>query len=94
MRAQECFSSKNVAAATYGPYAVEGGYYQLANHATWGGGNAVLQQLMPDGVTWFTISASITADGVAYFYLPPGQYQIVITTATGSSFALTRVPLE
>lgn len=106
MRSHESYGQKNVAAGTYGPIYLEGGQYQLAAHATWGGGNLALQQLLPDGSTFLglfgqpntatptTYVATLTADGTLLFSLPPGTYQLVVTTATGSSFALTRVPTE
>lgn len=106
MRAPESFKVTNSGAGTYGPYPLDGGQYQLAAHATWGGGNLALQQLLPDGVTFLplfgqpnsaapnTWVASITADGILTFNLPPGTYQLVVTTATALYAALTRVPLE
>lgn len=107
MRSGEAYQQKNVAAGTYGPILIEGGTYQLAAKATWGGGNLALQQLLPDGTTYLALFgqpssatpntwvASLTADGVLTFSnLPPGTYQIVITTATASYVSLTRVPQE
>ena len=106
MRAQESYQVVNQAAATFGPFALEGGLYQLSAKGTWGGGNLALQQAMPDGTTFValygqpssatpsTFVASLTADGVLYFELPPGTYQLVYTTGTAGYFALTRVPLE
>ena len=106
MRAQESYQQANVAAGTCGPIILEGGRYQLSAHATWGGGNLKLQQLLPDGSTYFSLFGqpstatpttwvgTLTADGVLYFDLPPGTYQVVVTTATASYFNLTRVPLE
>lgn len=94
MRASESFRGEDKAAGTYGPYSVTGGYYQRAAHSTWGGGSLSLKQLLPDNSTYLTLGTDLSADGVDYFYLPEGQYEIVITTATHTYFALTRVPLE
>ncbi len=108
MRAQESFKINNQAAGTFGPYSLDGGVYQLSAHATWGGGNLILQQILPDGATALTLFGepqtgatpatwvgSLLADGAVIFkYLPPGSYQLVSTTATAMYAALTRVPLE
>ena len=107
MRSQESYRQSNVAAATFGPIILEGGCYQLSAKATWGGGNVILQQLMPDSATYVTLFgqpssatpntwvALLAADGVLTFpFLPPGTYQIVYATGTAGYFALTRVPLE
>ena len=107
MRAQESYNQKDVAAGTYGPILLDGGRYRLSAKSTWGGGNLVLQQLLPDGSTFFTLFGrpsdatpttwvgSLLADGVVDFLdLPPGTYQVVITTAIANYFSLTRVPLE
>ena len=106
MRPQESYKINNQGAGTYGPIILEGGQYQLAAHATWGGGNIALQQLLPDGTTFLALfgqpnsatpttwAASLLADGTLTFNLPPGTYQLVVTTATALYAALTRVPLE
>jgi hypothetical protein len=100
MRAVDGFSWSNVAAGTYpagaasNPGFLQGGYYQTAAIATWSTGNLQLQQLAADGSTWINVGAPITANGVQYNYLPPGRYQVVITTATASYGSLTRVPLD
>lgn len=82
-----------------------GGYYQLSAHAaTWG--TLKLQQILPDGVTTFdlfgqpsnatpnTWVVSLAADGVLYYWLPPGTYNIVFAAGTVLSAALTRVPVD
>lgn len=107
MRATESYQQTNVAAGTFGPILLEGGDYRLSAHATWGGGNLIFQQLLPDGATFFTLFGrpsnatpntwvgSLLADGVIDFLgLPAGTYQAVITTATGSSFNISRAPTE
>lgn len=108
MRSQESYQVVNKAAATFGPFALEGGCYQLSAHATWGGGNLILQEILPDGSTAITLFGepqtgatpntwvgSLLADGVVIFkYLPPGSYQLVYATGTALYASLVRVPLE
>lgn len=107
MRAQESYKVSNKAAATFGPILLEGGCYQLSAKATWGGGNLILQQLLPDATTYVTLFGqpssatpntwvgNLAADGVLTFpSLPPGTYQLVYATGTALYAALTRVPLE
>lgn len=107
MRAGENFKVSNKDAATFGPYYLDGGAYRLSAKATWGGGNLILQQLLPDGATWFTLFGRpstatpntwvglLAADGVLDFVsLPPGTYQLVYATGTALYASLTRVPLE
>ena len=94
MRAPEGFLFSNQAAGTLATMQVTGGYYQRSAHATWGGGNVALQQLLPDGATWLALGSALSADGVDYFYLPPGQYRFVITTSSAVYVALARVPFE
>jgi len=105
MRAQESYQQKAVAAGTYGPILLDGGQYQLAVHAATYG-TIGLQQLLPDGSTYFALFgkpstatpatqvATLAADGVLYYDLPPGTYQVVAATGSVYSFAVTRVPLE
>lgn len=71
-----------------------GGLYQIAVLATFGGGNVVMEQLGPDEATWLTVTDPITANGGFTLYLPPGKYRINLTTATGVTMAITRVPVE
>lgn len=106
MRAAESYNLQNVDAATYGPIILTGGRYQLSAHATWGGGSLKLEQLLPDNTTYFalfgspssatpnTFVASLAADGVLYFDLPPGTYELVYATGTALYASLARVPLE
>jgi hypothetical protein len=64
----------------------------LSVEATFGGGNVQLQLLGPDGSTWLAVGRAITSNGFSSQALPPGQYRIAITTATGVFAALTSVP--
>lgn len=94
MRATESFGYSNQGPGTYGPWALQGGTYEVSAHATFGGGNIAIQTLLPDNATWVPIGTSITADGVQNITVAPGQYRAVQTTSTAASLAITRVPLE
>lgn len=100
----ESFQLANKAAGSY-PFTLQlGGQYQLAAHATWSAGSLTLQQLMPDGVSYVslfgmpsnatpnTYVATLAADGVLYYTLPPGSYQLVFATGSALSAAVTSVP--
>lgn len=80
----------NVAAGSYG-FTLLGGEYALTVHATWGGGNTVLNALALDGSTEVQVLPAFTADGFASIDLPAGSYQLVITTATGSYISIQKV---
>lgn len=69
-----------------------GGRYAFGVAATWGGGNVQLQVLMPDNSTYIAAGVALTANGTAVYDLPPGTYQVAITTATAVQFFLVRVP--
>ena len=69
-----------------------GGRYAFGVNATWGGGSVQLEVLMPDATTYIAAAPSFTADGTAVYDLPPGTYELVITTATAVQFFLVRVP--
>lgn len=94
MSQTESFQISNQGAGTYGPYFLIGGRYQFDAVGTWGGGNIVLNQLGPDGSTYLSVSLPQTANGGQTIDIPGGTYQMVVTTATGVSAALTRIPLE
>lgn len=102
MRAHEKLVLKNITAtalfqfddARAGTGSIQGGLYCLAVIATWGGGSVQLEGLGPDGSTQITYSAALTANGGVMVYLPPGEYTLVVTTATGVYASLTRIPIE
>lgn len=121
MHATESFVIQNKGAGTYpvvmgnsgggvnsGRPWIMGGRYQLSGSATWGGGNAELLMLGPDGATYIPIVApfnnagtevdleigKLSANGAKNVDLPPGIYEIVITTTTNANVALTRVPVS
>lgn len=93
MRAGESFKASNVVAGTYGPYFLNGGKYQFTLNCT-GTPSAVVNKLGPDGATYLPVAAALVLPGIATYDLPPGTYQVVITTSTANYFDLTRVPEE
>lgn len=88
-------SFANISATTAAFY-LKGGYYMVAAVATWGGGNAELQSLGPDGTTWLSAPTALklTANGMIAGYLPPGQYRFAITTATAVYCNVAGVPIS
>lgn len=104
--ALESFQVKGVAPGTYTFSLLLGGYYAMSAHATtWG--TLVLQMAMPDPAPTFvslfgqpsnatpqTNVANLAADGVLYFYLPPGTYQLVFAAGTVLYASVSQVPLE
>lgn len=77
----EVQSFSNISATTAG-FTLRGGAYGITVHATFGGGNVVLQRLSPDGSTYVNVITALTADGYASSNLPSGTYRIAVTTAT------------
>jgi hypothetical protein len=78
----ERFSFSNIS-STPAPFNLRGGSYGVTAHTTtWGGGSATLQRLSPDGSTYVTVLAALSADGYASANLPSGTYQLAIATAT------------
>lgn len=80
-------------AGTYGPFPLLGGMYAISAVATWGsGGTAALQFLGPDGATYVPVAnGSFAANGMLIVWLPPGQYEIIVTTASNASFGVQRI---
>lgn len=95
MRAVDGYKLQNVAAATYGPFPLQGGIYAWATKST-GSGTIDLKLILPDGTTALAVATQITATAgfQTSMYLPPGSYEIVIATFTANYVALTRVPTE
>jgi hypothetical protein len=86
----EVISYKNVS-TTQGPFTLRGGNYGVTVHATWGGGNVVLQRRTADGSTFINALTAFTVDGYANADLPGGTYQFAITTATAVYVDVTSV---
>lgn len=75
-------SFSNISAST-ASFTLRGGNYGVTCHATWGGGNVVLQRLSPDGASYVNVITAFTADGYGNNNLPSGTYRLAVTTATG-----------
>lgn len=74
-------------------FALTGGVYVLS--AVFSGTSVELRKLGPDGGTLLSLATpmKLTASGVAApAYLPPGQYQLTLTSATACYADLSRVP--
>lgn len=80
------------ASADYTGIVLLGGMYAVAVSATWGGGSATLQILMPDASTYVTVLSAFTADGSAIVELPPGTYKVAIATATSVQALIVLIP--
>jgi hypothetical protein len=88
----ESVAFSNISTTT-SPFTLKGGTYSFIMRATSYGTTVQLQTLAPDGSTWVNAAANVTADGTnTYSNLPPGQYRINISGATGLFADLTRVP--
>lgn len=91
MHAPDFKKFENIAATT-AAFPLQGGRVQISAVATWGGGNVVLQQIGPDGSTWLPLHVAIEANGVATADVPPGQFRLAVTTATGVYASIASVP--
>jgi hypothetical protein len=79
--------------ATPPQFYLKGGYYMLS--AVFSGTSVELQALGPDGSTLLSLPtpAKLTASGmIAAGYLPPGQYQFTLTSATGAYCSVAGCP--
>jgi hypothetical protein len=91
MPAGEAKKFSNVS-ATSAAFPLQGGTYQVAVVATFGGGSVGLQMLGPDGSTWLAVHAALTAAGAAVVDIPQGQFRLAITTATAVYASVISVP--
>lgn len=80
-----------------GPFTLKGGRYMVGCIGT-GFGTVTLQALLPDGTSYSgvpNIAGSVSAysaNGWQTFDLAPGQYKIVIVTATAVKVQASSVP--
>lgn len=94
MRATESVKFDTIAATT-AAFTLTGGVYVFSAVATWGGGNAVIQEQLQDGTSYAPTHTALMVDGITPpLYLPPGSYRLAITTATALVGNITRVPFE
>jgi len=65
-----------------------------ARSASWGGGSASLEMLLPDQATWVAVGTDTTktSDGGGNFELDPCELRVAIATATGVYAQVNRVP--
>ncbi len=88
--ATESNVASNISATT-AAFTLRGGLYGIAAHATWGGGSAALQVLLPDNASWTDAHAQFTTDGYLTANLPAGQYRWRVTTATAVYLSATSI---
>jgi hypothetical protein len=82
----------NNISATPASFKLNGGSYGLTMLATWGGGSIDLKRLGPDGSTYVSVlSATFTANAFQTVNIPPGTYQLTVTTATAVYADITSV---
>ncbi len=72
-----------------------GSFVFAAVASAWNGATATLQVLGPDGATLLSAgtATTLTANGMGYVLLPPGQVQVTVTGGTPTNFyaSLARV---
>jgi roadblock/LC7 domain-containing protein len=89
--ATESIQYANISATT-AAFTLKGGKY-IAVVVAGGFGTVVdLETLANDGSTWLSVGNNFAANGTQMYDLPPGQYRVGITGASGVYFELTRVP--
>ena len=81
-------------AATDETFTLLGGKYGVLVSATFGGGSVTLKGLAADNTTYVTVLTAFTAAGYASVDLPPGSYQIDITTATAVYVTVSPIPIR
>src|SRR5258708_40265577 len=91
MTATESIQYANISATT-AAFTLRGGKY-VAVVVAGGFGTVVdLETLANDGSTWLRVGNNFAANGTQMYDLPPGQYRVGITGASGVYFEVTRVP--
>jgi hypothetical protein len=78
--------------ATPTAFKLNGGSYGLTMTATWGGGSVDLKRLSADGSTYVSVlTTTFTANAFQTVNVPPGTYQLTVTTATAVYADITSV---
>ena len=72
-------------------FSLLGGEYGITVSATFGGGNVAFSVYSLDGSTKIAVVPNFTANGYGYLDLPPGNYNITITTATAVYVSVARI---
>jgi hypothetical protein len=84
-------SYSNVSSSQTG-FKLLGGTYGITVTATWGGGSVDLKKLSADGSTYVSVlSSTFTANAYQTVNIPPGTYQLTVTTATAVYADITSV---
>ena len=98
MRAHERvdLASGNLTAGNKTAGVIEGGKYALLTQATGiDGNNTVSLQVEDPAGNWIAAGATVTANGLGVYDLPPGQVRVAIVgNLTNSTLTLVRVPAE
>ena len=70
--------------------------YELCAIGTWAGGNIELKTLAADGSTYVSLPTALklAANGCIGGYAAAGQFELVVTTATGVYANVANVPLN
>jgi len=83
---------KSNISATVSGLSLNGGSYGMTVIATWGGGSVDFKRLAADGSTYVSVlQSTFTANAYQTFNVPPGTYQITVTTATAVYVDITSV---
>lgn len=71
---------------------LNGGTYGITVIATWGGGSVDFKRLAADGSTYVSVlSSPFTGNAYQTVNIPPGTYQLTVTTATAVYADITSV---
>lgn len=91
--AVDSHSFSNISATT-SAFTLKGGNYLFCAVATFNSGTVKLETLGPDNSTYLLPASglSLSANGCAQAYLPPGQYEVVIASATAVYASVAGVP--
>jgi len=89
MNVTQGFTFKNLTADSP-TFALRGGKYAVVSVAT-AYGTTKFQIMGPDGSTYVDI-ATLSANGISVYDLPPGTYKIASSGATGLNVSVVAVP--
>jgi hypothetical protein len=80
--------------STTSPFALKGGNYQVCVVEKPNSGSVKLESLRSNGAAYLPVNSKMnfTADSCASVNLPPGQYEFVLTGATGVYASISSIP--
>jgi len=84
------FTYTGATGSTVGPFNLLGGQYLF--YGTAAGTSVSLNMLCPDGSTYTPVQAETTSAYATVVNLPPGTYEIVVSSASAQQGGLVRVP--